>query len=414
MKHALHIYSDILILRDGTYRALKRSPGAPAYVVLMFLAVTLVAGAGKWLALPHALSRPTFAAVIDRASEQVTFLDEQVVPSVQSALDSVTQDNLRTTLADVLPPTVTATAETLANVVNRAGLTSQQLIDLIETTADVPDAVAAELANRPPTADVVRQLLRAAALEPDQLRTILATAALGNAPSVVSEAGGITSVLAGTLLSRVSDRTGLQGLLTTVALTADRMRTIATSLGLDPVTVSRLNARIGAVPQQLQDTLDIAHRELEVVQPPLGTGVSRFIHFVGDWLSTPFQVAAAYLPLSLVALLVAKMLGGKGTVAQHLFGTALAAAPAFLLFLTFTGDLGNAIALSTQYAIGVAGRILGLIGFAWAFLILIKSLSVAHEFSPWRSAATIGLTYVAIYILVPVLSFLALGYLLRG
>ena len=414
MKHALSIYSDILILRDETYQALKRSPGAPTFILLMALSVTLLAGCGKWLGLPYELTRPTMAENIGSLSEAVESVSQDVVPDIQESLDLLSRDNLSFALGEVLPPDELVTPEALAEVASRAGLTTGQMIALIERQVDVPAAIEAELVSRPATAAVIGDLLDATELNPAALRAILAEAQFEAIPSVVAERGRLIDVLAGGVLSGFTGNQWLQQVVTNVALTPERIRDITVRIGLDPATVSRINERVGAAPGQVQDVLEITQQELETLQPPLGVTFSRLITFLGDWLSTPFQLAATYLPLVLVALLVAKLLGGTGTVTQHIFGMALAVAPLFLMFLTFANDLGAAVPATTQYSINVAGRILGLIAIAWAFLIAVKSLSVAHEFSRWRALAVIGLTYATIYLLVPLLSFLAAGYLIRG
>ncbi len=414
MKNALSVYSDILILRDETYRALKRSPGAATFIVLMFLAVSLVAGLGKWLALPNELTRPTLAEQVGRASAAVGYLEEDVVPSITESLDSLSRENLSFALGEVLPPDASVTPAALAEVTNRAGLTTRQLINLVSREVDVPSTLAAQLVAQAPSEAVVSQLLSATDLSAVELKGILTRVELQALPAAMTADGGLSNALFGALLSGITQGSGVQQLVTSIALTPERIRDITVGLGLDATTVNRINTRIEAAPEQIQDVLDIAQEELVLLQPPLGVTFSRFINFLGDWLSTPFQLAAAYLPLVLVAMLAARVLGGKGTVTQHIFGMALAVAPAFLLFLTFANDLGLGVSASTQVSINIAGRILGLIAIAWAFLILIKSLSIVHEFSRWRAIATLALTYGIIYVLLPLLGFFATGYLLRG
>jgi hypothetical protein len=413
MKHALSIFSDILTLRDATYHALKRSPGAPAFIILMFLTVTLLAGCGKWLGLPYELGRTTLADQISLASAAVEQFDEEVVPDIQDSVATLSSDNLSDALEEVAPPGVLASPEALAEAANQAGLRTSQLLDLVSAEVSIPAALRSELSGQAMSVSVVNRLLAGTNLDAEELRGILARRRLDALPGEVAAGGGIVNQLGGTLLSGITGSGGLQSLVTDLALSPERIRDLLAGAGLTGEELSRINERIGAAPDQVQDVLAIVQEEAVALQPPLGVTFSRLIAFFGDWLATPLHVAVSYFPLVLVALLAAKMLGGKGTIVQHVLGMALAAAPAFLLFFTFTGNLGPE-ATTLQYALTVIGRILGLIAIAWAVAILIKSLAVAHEFSYWRAAGTLALTYAILYIAVPVLSFLAGGYLLRG
>lgn len=413
-KQALRLYSDILILRDSTYRALKSSPGAPLFIALMFLTVTLLAGCGKWLGLPYELSRPTLAEEITRLSQSVDDAGREVVPDVQETLDSLSSDNLSFTLGEVLPPQEPVTAEALAEVAQQSGLTMRQLIALVERRADVPDADAEALAAQPPTVTAVNRLLAAAALTPDEVREVLATERLVAVPQEITGDGGFLNSLVGGFFSGVTANEWLQQAVADFALTPSRLRGIVVRLGLEPATVATLNERIAALPEQAQSVLAIAEEEAELLEPPLGITASRLLAFVGDWLATPFQIAATYLPLVLVSMLAATALGGRGTVTQHIFGTMLAAAPALLLAVAMAGNLGPGVPKALQYAIGLAGRILGLIAIAWAFIILVKALAVVHGFSAWRAVGTVALSFALIYVIAPLVLFLVSGYLLRG
>ena len=63
-------------------------------------------------------------------------------------------------------------------------------------------------------------------------------------------------------------------------------------------------------------------------------------------------------------------------------------------------------------AIHYYGRILAIIGLLWAGLILLRTISVAHEISVWRTAGAIALTWVVLYVLVPLAGVFLTGYLL--
>ena len=57
-------------------------------------------------------------------------------------------------------------------------------------------------------------------------------------------------------------------------------------------------------------------------------------------------------------------------------------------------------------------RILALIGLIWAGLIMLRTVSVAHEISVWRSVGAIALTWVVLYVLLPLAGIFLTGYLL--
>jgi hypothetical protein len=413
MRHALSVFSDILTLRDATYHALKRSPGAPAFIILMFLIVTLLAGCGKWLGLPYELNRPTLVDQIGLASAAVEEFDEEVVPDIEASIATLSSDNLADALEEVAPPGVLASPQALAEAANQAGLRTSQLLDLVSAEVSIPDALRSDLTGQAVSTRVIDRLLAGTNLDAEGLRGILARQRLDALPGAVAAEGGIVNQLGAILLSGITSSGDLRSLVTELALSPERIRDLIAGAGLSAEELSRIDERIEAVPDQVQDVLAIAREEAVALQPPLGVTFSRLITFLGDWLATPLHVAVSYFPLVLVALLAAKMLGGKGTIVQHVLGMALAIAPAFLLFFTFTGDLGPE-ATSFEYALNVIGRVLSLIAIAWAVAILIKSLAVAHEFSYWRAAGTLALAYGILYVAVPVLSFLAGGYLLRG
>ena len=99
---------------------------------------------------------------------------------------------------------------------------------------------------------------------------------------------------------------------------------------------------------------------------------------------------------------------------QHLIGLLLATAPLFLLFFTYVPEVTPAMPPSFNLAFDYYGRVLALVAVAWALLILVKSMSVTHEFGLWRSVWAVTLTWVVMYVVLPIVSLAAVGYILRG
>ena len=96
-----------------------------------------------------------------------------------------------------------------------------------------------------------------------------------------------------------------------------------------------------------------------------------------------------------------RLLGGRATLSQHLTAVLLSAAPLVLLLPSYIPDLSPVIPITFAFSITLFSRIIALIGFAWAALILIKGLSLAHEISWVRATVTVLLGWLALYVLLP-------------
>ena len=156
------------------------------------------------------------------------------------------------------------------------------------------------------------------------------------------------------------------------------------------------------------DLLANLETELAELVPPIGERPSRIVYQAGDWLSTPFEWMAEGLLFSLIILLFAKLMGGTGTLTEHLSLTALAVAP---LVLTFFHHIPVDAPL-VGFALGIFSRTLNLIIWPWTALILIKAIAIGHELSVWRAIATLVVAYVVVYVLMPLLFIAAVGYVL--
>ena len=155
-----------------------------------------------------------------------------------------------------------------------------------------------------------------------------------------------------------------------------------------------------------------AETEARAVSPPLGPRVSRVIRLFGQWLSVPFAIMSDWFYMVLVAMLVAKMLGGRATLGQHLTAVLLASAPLVLLLPIYIPDLSPVIPFTFALGISIVSRLIAIVGFSWALLILIKGLELAHEFSWWRAIGILALSWLTVYLLLPLVSILIGGYVL--
>ena len=177
-----------------------------------------------------------------------------------------------------------------------------------------------------------------------------------------------------------------------------------------------LAAAIGDGLEAASDTVNelllLAETEAELLSPPLGTRVSRVIRLFGQWISVPFAIISEWLPLALTAILIAKLLGGRATLSQHLTAVLLSAAPLVLLLPSYIPFLGSILPITFSYGIALFANVIALVGFAWAALILIKGLALAHEFSWARATAVLVLSWLALYVLLPLAGVLIGGYIL--
>jgi hypothetical protein len=167
-----------------------------------------------------------------------------------------------------------------------------------------------------------------------------------------------------------------------------------------------------AASDTINELLQTAETEAELLSPPLGQRVSRVIRLFGQWISVPFAIIAQWLPLVLVAMLVAKLLGGRATLSQHLTAVLLSTAPLVLLLPGYIPYLGNVLPITFSYGIALFANIIALVGFAWAALILVKGMALAHEFSWARATGVLLLSWLALNVLLPLAGILIGGYVL--
>lgn len=429
MKSAFRIYSDILQLRTEAFLALKHARGGMRYAAGMFFVVTLIAGAGLWIGLPAVLQQPLIVERIDQVSAAVSRFDREVVPSINESLEAVSQENINAALDELLAQGGEISAETLSEFMNRAGVRGEELADLLTAqAAEVGDEAGAQLKAQ---ADALRQgaaslgvvtpeqmdeLLARTELTAEQIANLAAEASLPDVDmerlraQISQQAPQLEEWLAQIPLSSQQ----FQALLARVALSPERVTDVTLRLGLTQEQLETLQSEIDAVPDETLGLLERLRANVEQFHPPLGVRFSRFAHMFGEWLSTPFALLAQWAFFGLLLLVVAKLIGGTGSVRQHIIALLLTAAPLFLLFFTYVPDVTPAMSMSYNLAFPLFGRILAVLAVAWSAAILLKSMSVTHEFSLWRSLGAVGLTWLLIYVAFPVVSLWAVGYILRG
>jgi hypothetical protein len=306
----------------------------------------------------------------------------------------------------------------------QANPTVQQLLQQSTVTGEQIEAAVKEA---PATAEQIGALLARANVTPQQAESILQRAGIsGNQIAQAQQIQQQLQTQAGAavgeamtqlqpLLAQLSmTEEQFKGILGQLSTTPEQFNSILQQLSLAPEAVGQLIAQVEATPQQLEQFASELRAEAVKAEPPLGTRTSRVVHLFGEWLSVPLRLAGDWLLFTLVLLVITKLLGGRAPLPKHLGACALAAAPLVLLFGTYIPAMTGTLSLPMATAIHYYGRILAFIGLAWAALILLRTVSVAHEISLWRTAGALALTWLAIYVIAPLLGLFAGGYLLAG
>jgi len=350
MKTAFRIYSDVLQGRRETIEALMKSRAGVAIALKMFIIVMLVAGLGQWFGIPIAIQQPLLSERIQQVGDAVQEATDHFIATINEDMNAISRENLPDTLTQLIGDLITQGVE--------AGVKT------------------------------LEQALTASGFTPQQLDQ-----ALPQLPQFEKAVSGDLTQLLSVLL---------------------HSRWFASRFGLLPGQIAWVNEQLNAAANQVNGTIDRMQAEAEALEPPLGARASRLIHLFGRWLSTPFASTTRWLFVALVGLLVAKLLGGRATLAQHLAAVALAVAPTVLLLVAFIPVMRYVLPLSYSMAIHYWGQVLAAIAIGWSVLILIKTLAVAHEFSFWRSIGALALTWLVLWVIVPVTSLAALAFVLGG
>ncbi len=350
MKIAFRIYSDVLQDRRETIEALIHSRAGVAFALKMFVIVMLIAGLGQWFGIPVAIQQPLLSERIQDLGDTIQDIGNQAIDTIDEYMSTISQENL--------PETLTRLINDLISQGVKTGVKSLQR-SMIE--AGVP---------------------------PEQLDQLMA--------QVIPLEDPFSAQVTGLLAIPLHERW------------------FTSRFGLRPEQIVWVDEQINAVADRVNEAIDQAQAEAELLEPPLGARTSRLIRLFGRWLSTPFTSVSGWLFVALVGLLVAKLLGGRATVAQHLAAVLLAAGPAVLFFVAFIPIMRYVLPLPYSMAIHYFGRVLALIAIGWSGLILLKTLAVAHDFSFWRSAGALALTWLFLWVIIPAVSFAALAYVWGG
>lgn len=420
-RSAWRVYSDVLQAREDTIRALLSSRHGLARIFDMFLIVTLIAGLGVFLGVPAAMRQPTLPEQLDQFSSGfVGQYDDFITRTVTPLIVSGRVQELPRAVAQSVQRQLGEATRIFSGVLDST-TQIERLEDLMAQAGEVTEEQIIRVLERSPlTPEQLSLLLSRANLTDAQVDTLLSRTSITRAQLDAARQSTKVAVDAATAK--------LQPVLDSIKMTPDQLRAILAGLELTPQQLDELLTRFGMTPEQLAQALRaveaspeqlekfVADLRVEAVklEPPIGTRASRIVNLAGQWLSTPLRVAAGVALFALALMLVAKALGGSATLPQHLGAVALAAAPIVLATLDFApANLSGGMSVPIALAIRLFGRVLALIALVWAGVILIKSLSVAHGFSAWRSVAAIALTATLITVITPLAALLAASFVLR-
>lgn len=193
---------------------------------------------------------------------------------------------------------------------------------------------------------------------------------------------------------------------------ADRLTDAAASL--DETASKPLlgwTPRLASALTAVADVLESGASAIRSVQPPLGVPASQALRAVGAWLSQPLLALTAWMTALLPLMLVARLMGGRGSLRQQMSLGLLAFLPQALVLLSSFGLEPNSTAAK-------AAIVASLLAGVWSLLIWLTASAVANRTSPGRSAAVLLVTCAVVFVLAaatawifeslagPVLSFL--------
>lgn len=417
MNDAIRAYSAVLKLNTARLDALIHSDEGRAWALKMIIVVGLIAGLGHWFGLPAALQQKSLAQQIDKIGAVAVNGAGAVTGAAARLLTSGDPQAAVSAAGAALRERIVSMTDPLRAAVSSAAGNVPTVDELLARDSVTAEQIAAVAQRADVTADTIGRLAQRADLTPEQLDQLLAAARVtpeqaGEIRALVENSLGAVSVELQPLLDGLKMTPAeFKRLLAPVGLTAQQVARALKGLSVTPAELGALAARISATPGELQGLIDRLSAIAATTEPALGVPASGALQILGRWLATPLQLLASWALFALVLLVVARLIGGHGTLPEHIAAVALAGAPLVLTLGLYIPDISALTSIPFDFALRLVGRFFALIGLAWAALLLIRTLSLAHGFTPWRSVAAILLTWLAVVAVVPVASALLAGYL---
>ncbi len=351
-------------MRADTLTLLIKTKLGYGWALRMFVIVSLIARLGIWFGLSQVMAQLTLVEGLDLAAGGVTTVES----AVQGALSDAASGDVA-----AIPGTLLEGVQ--AQAAPLLGQLGGALAGLEEGALAVP--------NSAEGGDATAQA-RAAALAK------LAPIAEGIGAS----------------------ETQLADILAQADLTPEEVNGLLARFNLDPDSVSKRLAALEITVDEVDSLFATIRAAVVRAEPVLGVRPSRVIRLGGDWLSTPMAFASNWLIIGLVLLLAARSIGGKGSVREHLTAILLATAPTLLMVGLLIPPIAAGAGIPMALAIHLFARLLALVGVIWALILLVRIVATAHEFSNWRALGAMGLTAIALVLVLPVVLTAAGSFLL--
>jgi hypothetical protein len=374
-----------------------------------------------WFGLPSALRTPTlverFDGVVEDARETVATI-AAAAQSAVAAIEGKIEEAVITTSAefDRRFGGVIAQASALFDRFASPQSRLQRLLQQPTVTIREVEEVAAQA---PPTPAQLSLLLARAGASAAETRRLLRLTGVTEeelAAARTAEQAQRTATMAELqpLLDQLEmSQQEFDTLLAQLSITPEQLNEWIKALSTTPAAVGSFLAQLKATPERLNELATQARSEVVKIEPALGERPSRVIRLGGKWLASPLHYAVDWMLFVLLLLLVAKSVGGRATINQHLGAVALSTAPSVLFLFTYAPDMSNVLSAPSAAALHLTGRILALIGVLWCGALLLKAVGVAHGFGMWKSIGVMVLTWVALYVAAPLAVALATGFLVR-
>jgi hypothetical protein len=220
------------------------------------------------------------------------------------------------------------------------------------------------------------------------LLVIVAVALIAGLPALVS---GIAAGFGPTAVEPAELRPEVAGAF-------DMMRPLLRSSGLPETVIDQI---VEIAQGNTQMAGEIA-TEIQQLPTALPRPVAQAFMSIGAWLSRPFATSpfplavaslATWLGYGIFVMLVAKLLGGRGTLHGFFGATGFFAAPHILTLLS---------------PVPVLGTILGIVAFVWGVVIYCVATAASHRLSAARALVAVFAPLIAVLALVA-LSILVLA-----
>jgi len=230
-----------------------------------------------------------------------------------------------------------------------------------------------------------RRAWRILMLDPGELRQHL------SAPNAMAVSLGL-AVVAG-LIAGFGELTGVRADLTQPSA-AERAQQSASAIAAIPGSLPEgIAGIVEPTTSEVSTVLTNLSTTLESVAPPLGARASQVLRTFGAWLSTPFNLLASLMVLTLPIVLVARWLGGTGTLRNQVSLLLLALLPQALTVLDSFPVTGTLASLA---------RILGVLALVWSVALLLRGLAVANGVTLGRAIGIVTVAIGVFFVLAPV------------